>query len=313
MGAGDFRGLGEVFAPAPYRRLGAVFGPAPETSIFAGLAEVFGVPAAPPYVLPDLVSRAAAAGRSPRRTAPTKTLLSLFDFTGAWARPFEQAGWNVLQVDIKHGDDVRDFSARWLVENVCQGFVVDGVVASPPCTDFARSGAAHWAAKDADGRTAASVHLVYQVLRTVDFLRPDFWALENPIGRIARLVPELGTPTCVFDPCDFAGWTEASRKEWRQLDALRARHTGSAFTAQEVALVKRTNAYTKRTALWGCFRCPTFRRVEPVRTSKQGSWLQQLGGAGERTKEARSVTPAGFARAFYAANHDALACDWENA
>jgi hypothetical protein len=49
--------------------------------------------------------------------------------------------------------------------------------------------------------------------------------------------------------------------------------------------------------------------VEPVRTSRQGSWLQALGGAGERTKEARSVTPDGFARAFYFANHDAPPCD----
>jgi hypothetical protein len=110
-----------------------------------------------------------------------------------------------LQVDLKHGDDVGDFSAEWLLENVCQGFVVDGVVASPPCTDLTNSGARHWAAKDADGRTAASVHLVYQTLRTIDFLKPNFWALENPIGRIAKLVPELGKPRCVFDPCDFAG------------------------------------------------------------------------------------------------------------
>lgn len=259
----------------------------------AAAAALAGAAAFPSVILPRL-----PPGR-------TKTLLSLFDFTGAWARPFEEAGWNVLQVDIKHGDDVRDFSARWLIENVCQGFLIDGVVAAPPCTDFSRSGARHWAAKDADGRTADSVHLVYQTLRTIDFLRPDFWALENPIGRIARLVPELGAPTCMFDPCDFAGWTDLSREDGRRLDALRARHPGSGFTAEEVALVKRTNAYTKRTALWGCFRCPTPRRVEPVRTSMQGSWLQQLGGASGRTKEERSITPDGFARAFYLANHDA--------
>ena len=251
------------------------------------------------------LSRPAPA--SVTRAGRTKTLLSLFDFTGEWARPFEKGGWNVLQVDIKHGDDVRDFSARWLVENVLEGFVVDGVVAAPPCTDFARSGARHWAAKDADGRTALSVHLVYQTLRTIDFLRPDFWALENPIGRIARLVPELGEPRCVWDPCDFAGWTGLSRADRARLDVLRARPPGSRFTTEEVELVKRTNAYTKRTALWGRCRCPTPRRVEPVRTSAQGSWLQQLGGSGERSKAERSVTPAGFAQAFFAANQDAAA------
>jgi hypothetical protein len=236
-------------------------------------------------------------------------LLYLFDFTGAWARPFEEHGWNVLQYDIKHGNDVNDFSAAWLLENVLQGFMVDAVVASPPCTDFAASGARHWKAKDADGRTAASVALVYQTLRTIDYLRPDFWAIENPIGRIARLVPQLGKARCVFDPCDFAGWTGLSGADRARLDEMRARSPGARFTAEEIELVKRTNAYTKRTALWGRCRCPTPCRVAPVRTSAQGSWLQGLGGAGERTKEERSVTPSGFARAFFAANH--AAPPWE--
>jgi hypothetical protein len=244
-----------------------------------------------------------------KTTVRAKTLLSLFDFTGEWARPFEENGWNVIQVDIKHGDDVRDFSARWLLENVLQGFLIDGVIAAPPCTDFSRSGAQHWAAKDTDGRTAASVQLVYQTLRTIDFLRPDFWALENPIGRIARLVPDLGAPHCAWDPCDFAGWTTPSTDDMDRLDALRARPSGSRFAAEDVELVKRTNAYTKRTLLWGRFQTPAPRRVEPVRTSAQGSWLQQLGGSSERTKELRSITPAGFAAAFFAANRDAVPRD----
>ena len=64
-----------------------------------------------------------------------KTILSLFDFTGEWARPFERAGWNVLQMDLKHGDDAGTLTAAWILENICQGYVVDGILAAPPCTD----------------------------------------------------------------------------------------------------------------------------------------------------------------------------------
>ena len=257
----------------------------------------------------------AAVVRPRRPAAPSaarhrpRTLLSLFDFSGAWAEPFERGGWNVIQIDIKHGDDIRDFSATWLFEHILQGFVVDGVVASPPCTDFARSGATHWREKDHDGRTAESVHLVYQTLRTIDALRPDFWAIENPVGRIANLVPELGKPRCSFDPCDYAGWNPLTPADLARLRALRARAPGSYFSPDEVTFVRETNAYTKRTMLWGRFTCPEQRRVEPVKTTVQGSWLQALGGKSARTKELRSLTPMGFARAFYEANKDALSLE----
>lgn len=232
-----------------------------------------------------------------------KTILSLFDFTGEWARPFERAGWNVLQMDLKHGDDAGTLTAAWILENICQGYVVDGILAAPPCTDFANSGAQHWRAKDADGRTAASVHLVRQTLRTIDYLQPDFYAIENPIGRIAALVPGLGAPRCMWDPCDYASWTAPSVEDVARLDDLRGRSVADyAYTANDVELVKRTNAYTKRTVLYGSFRVPEVRRIEPVRVSAQGSWLQRLGGKSESTKAARSETPAGFAAAFYAAN-----------
>lgn len=32
----------------------------------------------------------------------TKTLLSLFDYSGQWSAPFADAGWMVVQVDIRH-------------------------------------------------------------------------------------------------------------------------------------------------------------------------------------------------------------------
>lgn len=184
------------------------------------------------------------------------TILSLCDYTGAWSQPYADAGYDVIRVDLKHGSDVRLFKAL--------PFPVRGVLAAPPCTDFSGSGAQYWPAKDADGRTFDSLALVDACLRIIMVHRPQWWALENPVG---RLKDWLGEPRMMFDPCDYG------------------------------------DPYTKKTLLWGDFKPPLkVHKVAPERVSTQGSWLMKLGGSSERTKELRSVTPPAFARAFFEAN-----------
>ncbi len=203
-----------------------------------------------------------------------KTVLSLFDYSGNWSRPYAEAGANVVQIDLKLGVDVMDINATWLMENVMDAYgTVDAILAAPPCTDFAVSGAQYWATKDKSGQTTKSLELVRQVLRCVEYLQPDWWAMENPVGRLNTLMPELSKlGPWYFDPCDFG------------------------------------DPYTKRTGLWGNYvpPLPLFvgadHSCKPVRSCSQGSWLQKLGGKSEKTKTLRSATPMGFARAFFAAN-----------
>lgn len=158
------------------------------------------------------------------------------------------------------------------------GLRPDVVLAAPPCTDFASSGARWFAAKDADGRTEASLRVIEATLELIRGWNPRIWALENPVGRLARLVPQLGKPKLRFDPCDYGGW-----------------------------LTPPGDNYTKKTCLWGEFVAPEVRRVEPefvtTPSGAKGSWLwANLGGKSDRTKYLRSVTPSGFAKAFAAAN-----------
>ena len=101
-----------------------------------------------------------------------KTILSLFDYSGNWPKYYKEAGYNVLQVDIKYGIDILKISARDLPNQI------HGILAAPPCTDFAGSGAQYWKQKDQDGRTDASLKLVDKVLQMVDYYNPEFWALE---------------------------------------------------------------------------------------------------------------------------------------
>lgn len=195
------------------------------------------------------------------------TLLSLFDHSGNWSQPYADAGHTVIRVDLKEGFDVMNIDEDWLDDLPRDGGT--GLLAAPPCTDFAVSGAWTWKAKDADGRTAASKELVIKAGWIVGLWKPDFWAFENPVGRLNTLFPELR----VHGPWYWQPW-------WYG------------------------DGYTKKTGLWGYFnkKLPE-NRVTPVKVCDQGSWVQKLGGKSERTKELRSATPKGFAKAFYEANH----------
>jgi len=132
---------------------------------------------------------------------------------------------------------------------------VRGILAAPPCTVFAGSGA-RWPRTEDDYRQALSV--VDACLRLVAVCRPAWWALENPVGKLRRW---LGPWRMTFQPNEYG------------------------------------DPYTKRTCLWGDF-------IEPTRTPVEataGSAMHRLPPGPERAA-LRSVTPAGFARAFMEAN-----------
>ena len=191
-----------------------------------------------------------------------RLILSLCDLSGNWPKFYTpEDGYEVMLVDLKKGQDV-----RWLYH---LGRPVHGILAAPPCTAFARSGAQYWPKKDEDGTTLEGLAIVDACLRAVAIYQPVFWALENPVGRLRRY---LGPPRMMFNPCDYG------------------------------------DPYTKKTCLWGEFNIPEKNPVEPVfiRDSVRGRAYSPIhwrtGGKSERTKELRSMTPLGFARAFREAN-----------
>jgi hypothetical protein len=125
------------------------------------------------------------------------TVLSLCDFTGNWSRPYEEAGYDVIRVDIQMGQDVR------LMKRI--DYPIHGILAAPPCTHFSRAGAWLWEAKG-EAAILDGLAAVDACLRAVAIYRPVWWALENPIG---RLKDYLGPPAWRFDPCDYGdAWTK---------------------------------------------------------------------------------------------------------
>lgn len=241
-----------------------------------------------------------------------KTLLSVFDYSGQWSQPYEDAGWNVFRWDIKI-DEFMDINNIDLAETALDLFEdVDGILAALPCTDFAGSGAQYWPQKDADGRTQKSIELFNRVECLVDLFTPTdpdyydeggtfFWSLENPVGRLNKLFPYLEKPY-YFNPCDFAGYLNLSDSDHNELDRIR-RKDGENVTREEIEFVMKCEAYTKKTGLWGDFNRKLIKMpIEPVRVCKQGSPVQTFGGKSDQTKEARSYTPRGFSEAFFQAN-----------
>ena len=186
-----------------------------------------------------------------------KIILDLCGGTGSWSRPYAEAGYYVRIITLPDYD-VRTYKPPERVY---------GILVAPPCTDFSVSGAQYWRAKDADGRTAESLAVVNCCLDIIEAAHPNFWCLENPVGRLPKLIPyRLGPYIIKFHPWEYG------------------------------------DPYTKLTCLWGNFTIPNRKPVKPIKYCKQGSWIQQLGGKSERTKYLRSITPPGFARAFYEAN-----------
>jgi hypothetical protein len=198
-----------------------------------------------------------------------KIILDLCGGTGAWSKPYKDAGYDVRVITLPEYDvmDV-DYNEMYMAFNRHSRNVFDlridfadvyGIMAAPPCTEFAGSGARWWANKD-PLLLAESVEVVMACMRIIDYSNPAFWALENPVGRLKNYI---GSPRMYFNPCDYG------------------------------------DPYTKKTCLWGTFNEPEMNPVEPTEGSKL--W-RMYGGKSDHTKTMRSITPPGFAQAFFKAN-----------
>jgi hypothetical protein len=231
-------------------------------------------------------------------------VLSLYDYTGEALKPWAEAGYTCYAFDIQHNKelcpkiDKFDSGGRilyfhmdlWDIDNIKhlrKTFKNDNVVfgmAFPVCTDLAVSGAAHFkrkAAVDPDFQVKASDHAKW-CADLFDALGVPYF-IENPVSRLATLWRK---PDYSFHPYQYGGYIPASQAEhpkWPDYIAPR-------------------DAYPKKTCLWtgGGFVMPATLPVTP----EDGHSRQhlKLGGKSMKTKNIRSATPRGFARAVFEAN-----------
>jgi len=228
-----------------------------------------------------------------------KIILDLCGGTGSWARPWLEAGYEVITItlpdysvlEVSFHDDYFEFLSNTKPSIKVYKKDIVGVLAAPPCTmfSFARTNAKK--PRDLiEGMQCvrACLDIIWKIKEVEQptgkkTLPLKFWALENPYH---GFLPQfLGKPAFTFDPWEFG------------------------------------DGYQKRTAIWGSFNEPVKHPVpmstEAKAKAKTNSYIHTLGVKFDYLKSKdihpeafgkfdrqtrRSITPAGFAKAFYEAN-----------
>lgn len=194
-----------------------------------------------------------------------KIILDLCGGTGSWSKPYAENGYEVLNVEIKEGLDIKTYSPPEKVY---------GILSAPPCTmfSFARTNAK----KPRDLKEGMEV--VQHCLRiiwecqtrikkdTQKFSPLKFWALENPNGMLKYF---LGKPAFEFNPYDFG------------------------------------DNYKKKTHIWGWFNNPIKSPIQCDKPkfdklTTREIHLEYYGNLDRQSR--RAITPKGFANAFFEAN-----------
>jgi hypothetical protein len=202
-------------------------------------------------------------------------VLSLCDRTGNMVRPWAEAGYECIVIDVQHDgervEDLGDGRIRFIESDVRDYDSPDSEYAAafafPPCTHLAGSGARWWKEKGLES-LAESIELVAACHETLVSLDCP-WMLENPVGALSTHWRE---PDYTFDPCEFDGYTDGD------------------------------DAYTKKTCLWtgSGFRMP---RSDGMPRGDADDRIHKMGPSEDRSDK-RAATPMGFARAVFLAQTD---------
>lgn len=230
-----------------------------------------------------------------------KIILDLCGGTGAWSRPYKEAGYDVRVCTLPHVDVCNigfgtDFYGHYDPGVMClRGYPDDpgapflkrgmakyiemsdvyGILAAPPCTEFSLA---------KGSRTcdfSAGMEVVRACLRVIWecrlFGKLKFWAMENPVGFLRQF---LGIPAYQFEHWEFG------------------------------------DAQVKRTDLWGYFKPPIkTHRTKPTGLTRKypndrangGGWSKppcppEYAHLGLDRGAIRAITTPGFAQAFFRAN-----------
>ncbi len=149
-------------------------------------------------------------------------ILDLCGGTGAWSKPYAEAGYLVKIVDKIHGQDARLLQRE-------RG--VWGILAAPVCTDFSYARNRY---PPSDTELLFSLSLVDACIRIAFAHRNGlkWWALENPVNKLRRYI---GPPTLTFRQWQYGDAGEKPTGIWGQ------------FTSPRMAPRPRTKPTTFRT------------------------------------------------------------------
>ncbi|MCP3700964.1 MAG: Dcm methylase [Aliivibrio sp.] len=235
-----------------------------------------------------------------------KKAIFLFDYTGIMAKPWADAGYLCYCFDGQHRPGVTTGChdnilnvGMWLNNSHCEqfkpqyrdikeilrlvGFGVDFIFGFPECTDLAVSGASHFKKKkEKNPRFQDEAMALVSLTRLLGESLKKPWALENPISVISTMWRK---PDYKFDPFEYGGYLPKDDVHPTYPEYIKPR-----------------DAYPKKTCIWSGngFVMPEKKpvEVEPGYSDQH----KKLGGKSLKTKNIRSATPRGFAKAVFEAN-----------
>jgi len=199
-----------------------------------------------------------------------KIVISCFDKSTNMVKPWVDAGYLCYCVDLQHPKTHQDRNIIKVKADMLDWMPPRADIAFaaffPPCTDVAISGA-RWFKDKGIGALINALRLFEVSIKIAEWSGAPY-IIENPVSTISTYWRK---PDYMFDPCDYG------------------------------------DPYTKKTCLWtgNGFVMPPKNRVAPEIVCSQGSWIQKLGGKSQRTKDLRSATPMGFAKAVFEFNQGA--------
>lgn len=215
----------------------------------------------------------------------SKIILDLCGGTGAWSKPYKDAGYDVRIITLPRFDlFLTEFDEEFVTFHGSQDDDADkmtikmsevhGVLFAPTCTMFSLARTTAKTPRDFNGAMAlveVGLGIIWRI-RIANGIK--FWALENPMGYLRQF---LGKPPLTFDPSDYGA------------------------------------SYTKRTDLWGFYN--------PPRKSKRKLTQEELARCAINNRvlpdlpqdyvlpndfkpqqARRSMTDEHFAQAFFNAN-----------
>ena len=240
-------------------------------------------------------------------------VLSLCSGSGSWEKPYVDSGkYNVIPVTFPEYD-VRLFPSKpsenpretyeWTYIEKYQGKVL-GILAAPDCTYFSNAGTAH---RRTDQNIIDGIGVVDACFRIAYALKPKFFALENPVGKLKNF---LGEPVFKFHPYEFGdmyskktylwGWFNTPKKIPYASRAVRTLLKEQGFN-KEINNEEDINMFEGSPALDN----------KELSEAMSGLYYKNKIESGEFTapsdvdlnrKYYRSITSQGFANAFFKAN-----------
>lgn len=128
------------------------------------------------------------------------------EYSGRVREAFRALGHDAWSCDLLDTENVSEFHYKGDVFNyIGQGW--DLMIAHPPCTDLAVSGAPHFAAKRADGRQQRALDFVVRLM-TADIPRI---CLENPVSVISTYCRK---PEQIIQPWMFGHMEQKTTCLW---------------------------------------------------------------------------------------------------